>query len=793
MEIKQIAPWLWMVRKSEPALRRYTGSGISEHGFQYNTWLADTGAGLMALGAMPPRHVEEWVSALRRITDGQVKYAVFFGTDDDRASAKALLGAFPDCTVIAGEKTLFQLEQMLGPMKNPVKVRSDRSLTMGAKRFNFRVLKNRGAFPCLYVVDQTDGVLFTADASGSFYAGEDKSIRMVCPSLGPVVDNRADIPLGADRPSEVQKGERPSVALAYTGSGYTSELAENIASGIRQAGDLTILCVDLSAMDWDEALRQIKAADAWLFGTADVDGDAEKSLWDIVTSLTARDAKGKRAALFLSCTVRGRAAENIRERLKQIGCSLDLEDFTLQGVMDRASVERTLEYGYAVGCAILKIPNPRKPKLVKCLVCGEVFDASLGTCPVCGVGLEQCVPVEEDTASFYKNSSTRYVILGGGIAALSAAEAIRLRDRTGSILLISAENHLPINRPMLTKDIFLAAQGSESLFVHPPEWYEERGLSLKLGVSVTGVDLQEKSVLTDRGESIPYDKLIFATGAECFIPPIPGSEKRGVITIRHLTDSVALAERLRTAGRAVVIGGGVLGLEAANELVRAGLHVTVLEATPQIIGRQVDDKTAALIRNAMGRMGVDCLEGVSIAAVEGETQVSGVRLSDGRVFPAGLVVVSCGNRANIQAARNAGIQTQRGIVVNQYMETSVADIYACGDCAEFDGVNYQLWQEASGQGKTAGANAAGDCLTYANEPLGLSLEGFGTPLFAIGDPGKRTDIPYKTVELCDRVSNRYEKYWYYGGSLEGAVLIGAPGQTAKVTQAVRCHARYGEM
>lgn len=664
MEIKQIAPWLWMVRKSEPALRRYTGSGISEHGFQYNTWLADTGAGLMTLGAMPPRHVEEWVNELRHIADGQ--------------------------------------------MKNPVKIRSDRSLTIGAKRFNFRVLKNRGAFPCLYVVDQTDGVLFTADASGSFYAGEDKSIRMICPSMGPVVDSKTDMPLDADRPLEAQKGEKPSVALVYTGSGYTSELAENIVSGIRQAGDLTTLRVDLSAMD-------------------------------------------------------------------------------------RVSVERTLEYGYAVGCAILKIPNPRKPKLVKCLVCGEVFDASLGTCPVCGVGLEQCVPVEEDTASFYKDSSTRYVILGGGIAALSAAEAIRLRDRTGSILLISAENHLPINRPMLTKDISLAAQGSESLFIHPPEWYEERGLSLKLGVSATGVDLQEKSVLTDRGESVPYDKLIFATGAECFIPPIPGSKKRGVITIRHLSDGAALAERLRTAGHAVVIGGGVLGLEAANELVRAGLHVTVLEASPQIIGRQVDDKSAALIRDAMRRMGVDCLEGVSIAAIDGETQVSGVRLSDGRVFPAELVVVSCGNRANIQAARNAGIQTQRGIVVNQYMEASAADIYACGDCAEFDGVNYQLWQEASGQGKIAGANAAGDRLTYTNQPLGLSLEGFGTSLFAIDDPGKRTDIPYKTVEKCDRVSNRYEKYWYYGGSLEGVVLIGAPGQAAKVTQVVRCHARYGEM
>lgn len=127
-----------------------------------------------------------------------------------------------------------------------------------------------------------------------------------------------------------------------------------------------------------------------------MDGDAEKPIWDVITSLTRSDAKGKQAAVFTSYTVQGNAAENLRQRLKQIGCSLELDDFYLQGSADSASIERMLAYGFGAGCAVLKIPNPRKPKLVKCLVCGEVFDASLGTCPVCGVGLDQCVPVEAD-------------------------------------------------------------------------------------------------------------------------------------------------------------------------------------------------------------------------------------------------------------------------------------------------------------------------------------------------------------------------------------------------------------
>jgi len=289
------------------------------------------------------------------------------------------------------------------------------------------------------------------------------------------------------------------------------------------------------------------------------------------------------------------------------------------------------------------------------------------------------------------------------------------------------------------------------------------------------------------------DKLIYAAGAECFVPPFEGHDKPGVLTIRHLSDSRELARWLRGAKNAVVIGGGVLGLEAASELMRAGIAVTVLEATPQIIGRQVDGETASILKKTMEGMGVACYEGVSIAAIEGVEQAAGVRLADGRVFPADVVIVSCGNRANVQAARTAGIAIDRAIVVDQFMEASVPDIYACGDCAKFDGVNYQLWQEAADQGRVAGANAAGERKTFANRPLGLSLEGFGTSLFTMGDPGKREDIPYKTVETRDQVTGRSEKYWFFGGSLQGAVLIGAPEKTGAVSQAVAEHARYDEL
>ena len=337
------------------------------------------------------------------------------------------------------------------------------------------------------------------------------------------------------------------------------------------------------------------------------------------------------------------------------------------------------------------------------------------------------------------------------------------------------------------------AGNPDSLLVHGREWYDERGIQMHLGVRALSLDTDAKTVSASDGIVYSYNKLIYATGAECFVPPFEGHDKPGVLTIRHLWDSESLQRCMERAKRAVVIGGGVLGLEAASELMRAGLKVTVLEAAPQIIGRQADAKSAALLKDAMEKMGVDCYEGVSIAGIEGEVRAEGVRLADGRVFPADFVVVSCGNRGNVGPAQSAGIAVERAIVVNQRMETSVLGVYACGDCCQLDGVNYQLWQEASDQGRVAGANAAGERAVYANRPLGLSLEGFGTSLFAMGDPGKREDVPYKTVETADGVSGRHETYWFCGGSLEGVVVLGVPEKTTRLSQAVTAHARYTEL
>ena len=421
-------------------------------------------------------------------------------------------------------------------------------------------------------------------------------------------------------------------------------------------------------------------------------------------------------------------------------------------------------------------------RLVKCLVCGEIFDASLDTCPVCGVGRDKFVEVEEEKTAFRNDTRNSYVILGNGCAGVSAAEAIRERDKTGRILLISNEGPA-YQRPMLTKAM-LSGLTEEQMALHPAGWYEANNIVQILNRQVISVDTEKKTVTLDGGSALPYTKLIFALGSECFIPPIPGHDQAGVVAIRRIGDVEKIQAMGAALKRAVVIGGGVLGLEAAWELRKARCEVTVLELAPQLMGRQLDDAAAQLLLKQCGKAGVRVETGVQIAAIEGDGKVTGVKLGTGEVIPADLVVVSCGVRANTAVAKAAGVETDRAIVVSETMETNLPGVYACGDCAQFQGVNFALWPEAQEQGKVAGACATGDLAAYKPISPILAFHGMDTELFSLGDPGKNPGVAYQTVELRDDAQGRLERYYFTGGRLCGVILVGDVSKMADMIKAV---------
>ena len=725
----------------------------------YEVYALSCGDKRLLLGAP----TEEQVDSLE---EKETPWAVLFGTPRDLAGASLLLARWPEICLIAPHAVLFAMGELgIRPAKS-VEIRSARTLHLGARELRFSLPAARREGASLRVQDSQSGLVLRACGVGD----------------EPVTDR------------EPGSKAKTVIAVVHSGSDSIRVLAQKIEAGILSHEELEVLDLDLARQSRDEVLGQLSGADAFLFGTEDCDDNAEKSVWDAVTSLRRRDVKNKRAAVFYTRYTGEHVPDTLRFYLASLGMKLDMPDFFMEGKAAARHFKNADNYGFGIGCCVLGIPNPRQPKLVKCLVCGEIFDASLGACPVCGVGLEQCVPVDEEEITYRVDTDRNYLIIGGCTAAIAAADAIRARDKTGRITLLSSETYLPINRPMLIKEIDVVVSQPETIQAHPKEWYDERKLDFRLGCTATAIHPETKTVETADGQVFPYDKLILATGAECFIPPIKGSDKPGVIAVRHFEDSEELFRRMATARNAVVIGGGILGLEAAREFMRSGIAVTVLEATPQIMWRQIDATSSALLRQAMKKMHIDCFEGVNVVEIEGEEKPTGVRLSDGRVFPADVVVMSCGVKANTAIAVAAGIKADRAIPVDMFMRTNVPDIYACGDCCYYDGVNYQLMAEAGAQGRVAGAHAAGDPTVYfANRLIGMHVEGIGATMFAIGDAGKNEKLSYKTVETQDEIRSRHETYWFSGGALKGAVVINADEKMQDVISRVETATRYDDM
>ena len=217
---------------------------------------------------------------------------------------------------------------------------------------------------------------------------------------------------------------------------------------------------------------------------------------------------------------------------------------------------------------------------------------------------------------------------------------------------------------------------------------------------------------------------------------------------------------------------------------KAKCEVTVLELAPQLMGRQLDDAAAQLLLKQCDKVGVRVETGVQITAIEGDGKVTGVKLGTGEDIPADLVVMSCGVRANTAIAKAAGVETDRAIVVSENMETNLPGVYACGDCAQFNGVNFALWPEAQEQGKVAGACATGDLAVYKTISPILAFHGMETELFSLGDPGKTPGVAYQTVEIRDEVQGRLERYYFTGGRLCGVILVGDLSKMADMIKAV---------
>jgi nitrite reductase (NADH) large subunit len=361
------------------------------------------------------------------------------------------------------------------------------------------------------------------------------------------------------------------------------------------------------------------------------------------------------------------------------------------------------------------------------------------------------------------------VVVGNGMAGMACVEQVLKHSRQFEITVFGDETYVNYNRVLLSS-VLAAEKSSDEITLNAREWYEANQIRLHLGVRVTDVDPVAKTVTGSDGRVTPYDTLLLATGSRAWLPPIDGLDKDGVFQFRTLEDTRALLARSGPGVKAVVIGGGLLGLEAARGLQVQGCDVTVVHLMSTLMERQLDADGGNYLAGKMEDLGIKVLLNRTTTAVLGGDRVEGVALSDDTCIEADLVVVAAGIRPNVDLAYKAGLYVNRGIVVNDWMETSNPDIFAVGECVEHRGVCYGLVAPLYEQGKVLAATLTGNRgPAYTGTITATRLKIMGVDVFSAGDWSGQNAEP---VRFEDRALGIYKKLTVRDARLAGVILVG---------------------
>ena len=425
--------------------------------------------------------------------------------------------------------------------------------------------------------------------------------------------------------------------------------------------------------------------------------------------------------------------------------------------------------------------NSEQAKIWKCDVCGYIYRGSEPPemCPQCGA----------ERVHFKSNASPvqRVVIVGAGIAGVSAAEAIRDDKSNATVTLLSDEAHLPYSRMNLTR--YLAGEVNlDKLDLHPQSWYQDNQIELYLKSPVTTVDPKQKLVHLADGREFAYDTLLLTNGAHPFVPPINGAQIPGVKTLRTLEDANAILAAAAQPINVVCIGGGLLGLEVAGAISRRGAKVTVVESLAWLLPRQLDETASHILQAKIEAIGIQVIVGARTQAFVGDGHVRAVQLEDGRELPADLVVISAGVTPNLELAHQAEVAVNRGIIVDEHMRTSDPQIYAAGDNAEFHGRLYGLWIPSKKEGAIAGHNAVNHEKIFTEDPPSARLKVLGIDLLSVGQITAQEGDKI----LAQQTNGNYASFVFHEGKLVGAILLGDTSQAVRVQNAVDAHQDFSQ-
>jgi NADPH-dependent 2,4-dienoyl-CoA reductase/sulfur reductase-like enzyme/ferredoxin len=388
----------------------------------------------------------------------------------------------------------------------------------------------------------------------------------------------------------------------------------------------------------------------------------------------------------------------------------------------------------------------------------------------------------------YDRSITSVVVLGNGIAGATAADYLRRGHPDCEIHVVGRESHVLYNRMGISRLIY-GRSAMQGLYLLPEDWYDEHNITAWLNTAAADIDLQRRTVHLRTGDVLPWDRLILAMGSGSTVPSIDGYGRPGTFVVREASDAMAVRAYAQDHGahQAVVAGAGLLGLEAAHALYELGLNVTVLDRGNRLLARQIDARCSALVYDYFRALGIQVLHGAETKALPGRGAIRTVELVDGRKLPCQIFVAAVGITPNADLARAAGVEVNRGVLVDDHMRTNVPNVYAAGDVAEHQGVITGLWPTAVKQAEVAATNALGGDMTVDFEPPITILKGVGLELTSAGRFEEEEGD--STIVLEDASQPSYRKLVMANGKVDGMIILGHhPEDITAATGAVKKNA-----
>jgi len=383
----------------------------------------------------------------------------------------------------------------------------------------------------------------------------------------------------------------------------------------------------------------------------------------------------------------------------------------------------------------------------------------------------------------------KIVIIGNGVAGISTAKELVESAKSASVEVYTEENYLYYSKIDLIK-LLAGKINLEEIFFYPAEWYDKHGIKVYLNKKVAKINSGEKTIELLSGEKISYDQLVLTTGAQANTLPVKGKEKKGVFTLRTIDDVLKIKEHLkelfalRSPLFAAVIGGGVLGLEAGRSLSFLGTKVTVVEFFNHLLPRQLDEEGADILKEQIEKLGIKVLLAKETVEILGNEKVTGVLFKDGTKIDADLVLFSAGIKANIELGQTAGLKVNKGIIVDERLRTSAGEIYACGDCAEFQGRIYGIIPAAIEQAKIVAENLLGKGSIYSGTIPSNTLKVVGIDLTSIGLIS--ADSPEgEEIRKVDPEKGIYKKIILKDGKIAGAILLGTKTELGRISRLIK--------